>query len=239
MDAIRNLISWWCDKAWLVCVYAIAVIASVVLIMNWNAFDTPEKIAWLLAIFIPAHVFEENTFPGGFFFMNNLTFGSKDPLAYPQNRATNMVTNLGAEIVFVLIAVNASALGPIAVTVAIFFGIVEFANHTREGIGMWTRFRSSGKKTIYAPGLATSCFLLLPLAVGGIAWLAANPFDWMQILAGVGICIGIAVCLILIPFAINLKVKSTEFAFQDAAYFSKYAERLGRQFGNTEIPRSR
>lgn len=219
---VRKLLSWWCDKAWLYVVYASGLASLVFLVANWADLSTAERIAWVLAVGIPMHVFEENTFPGGFFYMNNLNFGSRDPMVYPQNRATNMVTNLGAEVVFILVAVNADALGATAVTVAVFFGVVELVNHTREGVQMHKVFKAKGKRTIYAPGELTSLFPLLPNAVWGIAWLAGNPFAWGQVLAGVGICVGIAACLILVPFAINVRVKSREFAFGDAGYFERY-----------------
>lgn len=219
---IKRALSVWCDRAWLYVVYALGFASLALLVVNWSGLSTPERIAWVLAAGIPLHVFEENTWPGGFFYMNNLTFGSKEPLVYPQNRATNMITNLGAEVVFILVAVNANALGATAVTVAVFFGIVELANHAREGVGMRKRFRSKGKRTIYAPGVATALFPLFLNAVWGIAWLSANPFEWAQVLAGVGICVGIAGCLILVPFAVSLRVKSKEFAFGDAGYFERY-----------------
>lgn len=222
MNTVRKALSVWCDAIWLYVVYAMGLVSLVVLIVNWGIFTSPEKIAWILAVGISMHVFEENTWPGGFFYMNNLNFGSEEPLVYPQNRVTNMVTNLGAETVFILIAVNANALGPVAVAVAVFFGVLELANHTREGVNMRARFKDKGKRTIYAPGEATSLLLLLPNAIWGIAWLANNPFTWPQILAGFGICVGIAVFLILIPFAINLHIKSQEFAFDNAGYFEKY-----------------
>lgn len=74
------------------------------LLWNWAAFDLPQKLACMLAVAVPLHVFEENTFPGGFFYMNNMGFGSKEPMVYPQNRCTNMITNLGAEIVIIAVA---------------------------------------------------------------------------------------------------------------------------------------
>lgn len=217
-----RLLSKWCDKAWLMVVYALGASSLAVLVASWGDLSTPERIAWVLAAGIPMHVFEENTFPGGFFYMNNLTFGSKQPFVYPQNRATNMVTNLGAEVIFVLIAANAGELGAVAVTVAVFFGVVELANHAREGAGMLRRLKPRGKRTVYAPGVATSLFPLFPNAVWGIVWLSTSPFAWSQVLAGVGICVGIAVCLILLPFAVSLRVKSERFAFRDAGYFEKY-----------------
>lgn len=179
----------------------------------------PQKLVCMLAIAIPIHVFEENTYPGGFFFMNNLNFGSKQPTVYPQNRATNMVTNLGAETVFILLALNTIGMETAAITVVIFFGIVETVNHTREGISMYKRYKNKGKRTVYAPGLLTSIFPLLPMAVAGIILLNNNPFTWRDILAGIGISVGIAVFLILIPFGISIKIRSTEFSFKSIGYF--------------------
>lgn len=195
---------------------------AILLIMKWSDWDTPQKLVCMLAIAIPIHVFEENTYPGGFFFMNNLNFGSKQPTVYPQNRATNMVTNLGAETVFILLALNTIGMETAAITVVIFFGIVETVNHTREGISMYKRYKNKGKRTVYAPGLLTSIFPLLPMAVAGIILLNNNPFTWRDILAGIGISVGIAVFLILIPFGISIKIRSTEFSFKSIGYFKKY-----------------
>jgi len=217
-----KIISKFCDQIWLYIVYAMGLSMAILLIMKWSDWDTPQKLVCMLAIAIPIHVFEENTYPGGFFFMNNLNFGSKQPTVYPQNRATNMVTNLGAETVFILLALNTIGMETAAITVVIFFGIVETVNHTREGISMYKRYKNKGKRTVYAPGLLTSIFPLLPMAVAGIILLNNNPFTWRDILAGIGISVGIAVFLILIPFGISIKIRSTEFSFKSIGYFKKY-----------------
>ena len=219
---MMKIISKFCDQIWLYIVYAMGLSMAILLIMKWSDWDTPQKLVCMLAISIPIHVFEENTYPGGFFFMNNLNFGSKQPTVYPQNRATNMVTNLGAETVFILLALNTIGMETAAITVVIFFGIVETVNHTREGISMYKRYKNKGKRTVYAPGLLTSIFPLLPMAVAGIIWLNNNPFTWRDILAGIGISVGIAVFLILIPFGISIKIRSTEFSFKSIGYFKKY-----------------
>ena len=217
-----KIISKFCDQIWLYIVYAMGLSMAILLIMKWSDWDTPQKLVCMLAIAIPIHVFEENTYPGGFFFMNNLNFGSKQPTVYPQNRATNMVTNLGAETIFILLALNTIGMETAAITVVIFFGIVETVNHTREGISMYKRYKNKGKRTVYAPGLLTSMFPLLPMAVAGIILLNNNPFTWRDILAGIGISVGIAVFLILIPFGISIKIRSAEFSFKSIGYFKKY-----------------
>ena len=217
-----KLLSKFCDKAWLYIVYAMGLVMAFVLAMNWNGWETPQKLICLLAVAIPMHVFEENTYPGGFFYMNNLTFGSMEPTVYPQNRLTNMITNLGAETVFILLTVNALKMDVAVTVVVIFFGIVETVNHSREGVGMYRRYKAKGKRSIYAPGLITSLFPLLPMAGWGIIWMAGAEFTALNVLTGIGISVGIAVCLILIPFAFSIKAKSKEVSFKSIGYFEKF-----------------
>ena len=88
---IMKTFSKFCDRIWLYIVYAMGITMVLFLIRNWTDWNTPQRLICLLAVAIPMHIFEENTYPGGFFFMNNLNFGSKQPTVYPQNRATNMI----------------------------------------------------------------------------------------------------------------------------------------------------
>ena len=97
----ENLLQKWCDQAWLHCIYLIGIIMGNILLIKWPVWEVPQRLICLLAIMVPLHVFEENTAPGGFFYMNNLGQKSDAPLVYPQNRLTNMFTNLGAEFIFI------------------------------------------------------------------------------------------------------------------------------------------
>lgn len=47
-------------------------------------WEISQKLACALAIIVPCHIFEENTLPAGFYYMNNVGFGSKEPMVYPQ-----------------------------------------------------------------------------------------------------------------------------------------------------------
>ncbi|MCC8041934.1 MAG: HXXEE domain-containing protein [Oscillospiraceae bacterium] len=212
----------WCDRTWLYAVYFLGVAMGCLLIWNINSWEQSQKLVCILAIIVPMHIFEENSFPAGFYFMNNLGFHSKEPTVYPQNMCTNMVTNLGAEIVLILVTLSVHKIEVSAVTLVVFFGIGETINHTRSGIMMYQRYREKGKRTVYGPGIATSWCLMIPLSVAGVKWLSVHPFTVIQILGGIGIFMGIAVCLILLPFAISIKVKSERFAFEDKGYFEKY-----------------
>lgn len=149
---MKSFFDKWCDQLWLYLLYLLAIIMGNILMLKWDVWSVPRILSCLLAIMIPAHVFEENTFPAGFFFMNNLNFKSKDPMVYPQNRVTNMVTNLGAEIVFIIMTAYAVRIEVTAVLVVIIFGVIELVNHTREGIHMYFRYRNKGKKNNLCAG---------------------------------------------------------------------------------------
>lgn len=219
---MKKIFSKWCDQIWLYIVYFLGVVMACMLVWNVDTWEMPRKLVCLLAIVVPMHIFEENSFPAGFYYMNNLGFGSQEPMVYPQNRCTNMVTNLGAEIVLILLTIHVQIVEQSAVTLVLFFGLGETINHTRSGILMFRRYREQGKKTIYGPGLMTSWCVMIPLSTAALKWLINHPVTVMQVLGGIGIFLGIAICLILLPFAVSIKVKSREFAFRDKGYFEKY-----------------
>jgi len=212
----------WCDQAWLYAVYLLGIIMGNVLLIQWSAWGIPQRFMCLLAIMIPLHVFEENTLPGGFFYMNNLERKSPNPLAYPQSRLTNMITNLGAEIFVVILTAFAAHMGLAPVFAAIFFGIGETVFHTIGSPKMLERYRHKGKTTIYAPGLITSWICLLPLSVYGSYWIYEQGNDRFDLLGGLGILLFIMVFLIAIPLGISGRAKSTKYAFPRAYYFDKY-----------------
>lgn len=220
----ESLFNQWCDQAWLYLVYLMAVVMACVLLWNWNLWEMEQKLVCILAIAVPLHIFEENTFPAGFYFMNNIGFGSKEPMVYPQNRCTNMITNLGAEIVLILLTLNVSKLAVSAVALVVFFGIGETVNHTRSGIKMYFKYRGNGKKTIYGPGLITSWCIMIPLSALGTKWLIEHSAAALQVVGGIGIFAGIAVFLILLPFAVSIQIKSKAYAFKDKGYFEKYEQ---------------
>lgn len=217
-----NLLHKWCDRTWLYAEYALGLVMLNVLIIGWTGFSDPQRIACLLCILLPAHVFEENTLPGGFFYGNNLRRGSDHPLMYPQNMLTNMITNLGAELFFIFLATKAHEWAYAIVTLAAIFGLMECLSHTTGGMRLHKKYQSKGKKTIYNPGLATSWLLLLQLSVYSIYWLCLRPFQAGGLLMGLAFLLVVVVCLILIPLAVSSRVKSRRFSFTDAGYYEKY-----------------
>ncbi len=218
----KTMFQKWCDQTWLYAVYFLGIFMGCVLIWNWEAWEMSQKLVCLLAVAVPMHIFEENSFPAGFYFMNNTGFHSEEPMAYPQNQCTNMVTNLGAEIVLILVTFSASRIEVSAVTLVVGFGLGETLNHTRSGILMYRRYRQKEKKTIYGPGTVNSWCMLIPLSTAALKWLTVHPVSGGQIWGGIGIFFGIAVFLIGLPFVISMRVRSRRFAFTDKGYFEKY-----------------
>ncbi len=220
----ENFLQKWCDQIWLHVVYVLGVIMWCVFLVRWTSWEVPQRMTCILAILVPLHIFEENTWPGGFFYMNNIGGGSDDPMAYPQSRLTNMVTNFGAELIFVLLAVFAARIPVPAVTAVIIFGIGETMHHTMDGIHMYRRYQKQGKKTLYGPGLTTCLVGLLPESVYGIYWMTEHGSEVTAggILGGVGILLIIFIGLMMIPLRISGRLKSRKYAFTDKGYFSRY-----------------
>ena len=82
-----------------------------------------------------------------------------------------MITNLGAEIVFITVLIFADYIPNSAVVVVIVFGYAECVHHTMDGIRMYKKYAGRGKKTIYGPGTITSFAGLIQLSTYGLVWL--------------------------------------------------------------------
>lgn len=212
----------WCDQLWLHVLYGIGIMMSCFLIVGWSESSIPSKMMYLLTIMVPLHVFEENTLPGGFFFMNNLGQKSDKPMMYPQNMMTNMITNLGAEIVFITVLIFADYIPNSAVVVVIVFGYAECVHHTMDGIRMYKKYAGRGKKTIYGPGTITSFAGLIQLSTYGLVWLTKQSVGVNEVIIGIGIILFVVIGLILIPFQISKRLRSQRFAFRSKGYFEKY-----------------
>lgn len=218
----ESLLSRWCEKVWLYCVYALGIGMLVLLIVQWSNLSVAAKLMYFLAFMLSVHVFEENTFPGGFFYINNIGQKSDEPMVYPQNRLINMWTNLGAEIFFIILALNAESIQGAVVFLVTIFGFAECIHHTRDEITTYKMFKDKGAKTIYTPGIFTSFFGLLEMSICGTVWMLRNPIGTKDILTGIFFVVGVIVIGILIPFRISTKVKSKTYAFRSNGYYSRY-----------------
>ena len=219
----ESFLDKWCGQPWLHATYFLGIVMLNVLIINWGVWDVPQKLMCLLAVFLPLHVFEELTWPNGFhFMMNKLIQKSDNPLAFPENKLTDMVTNFGAEIMFIVLTFLTPMLGNKVVIFIIFFGIGETFVHTLFSVLTYRHYRSKGKKTLYSPGLVTAWCLLLEAAIYGIYWLVYSKSFVMSDLWGLALVAFLIIFLVRLPFILSNKFKTTRFAYSEIGYLEKY-----------------
>lgn len=114
-------------------------------------------------IVLALHVLEEWRFPGGFHYMYNIMKDSDLPDRYPMNQPSDMWTNwLG--IIFgcfcLIIGIT-----PLLATMQLLLCLGEMQSHFSGGVFVKKRFKAQGKQTIYNPGLFTTLFGYIPLAI--------------------------------------------------------------------------
>ena len=219
----KSLLNWWCGPPWLYATYILGIAMLNVLIIFWGAWSVPQKLMGLLTVILPLHVFEELTWPNGFhFMMNKLMQKSDNPLAYPENRLTDMITNFGAELLFIALTFLTPILGNKGVIFAVFFGLGETFVHTIFSIAALHHYKSRGKKTLYSPGLVNAWCLLLEVGIYSVYWLVTSKSFVKTDLWGLAFVAFLIVFLIRLPFIISNKIKSTKYAYTEMGYFEKY-----------------
>lgn len=155
-------------KIWLSCwLYIIILIAGIILgllVANWSVWDLGTKLFAFATALLPIHVLEEWHFPGGFHTMYNLMHSSEKVDRYPMNQLSDMWTNSIGVIfgcIVLIVGVN-----PIFLIMQLFLCCAEVFGHFSGGVFAYKHFKSKGKKTIYNPGLFTTIFGYIPIAVG-------------------------------------------------------------------------
>lgn len=229
MKQKQSFLSWFCGSPWLITTYALGGIMLVILLFNWNAWPVPQRIMGLLCVFLPLHVFEELTWPNGFYYMMNKLFQKSDnPLAYPENRLTDMITNLGAEILFIALTFLTPYLGNKVVVFSILFCLGESIVHTIFSVLVLKAYRSKGKRTLYSPGIATAWGLLLGTGLYALYWLINSGTFTNEDLWGLAFVAFLIIFLIRLPFILSNRFKTTKFAYDDSGYFEKYENQKSR-----------
>jgi hypothetical protein len=137
----------------------------------------------------------------------------------PMNRLTDMISNFGAELLFLLLF----ALGGNTATLvfAVFFGIGEAAAHTAFGIITRKRLRERGMRTIYGPGLATAYLTLLPLSVYSAYSLSRQAVSLAGAAGGIVLSAAVVVLFIRLPI-MTLGKFQPEYAFESSGYFKRF-----------------
>jgi hypothetical protein len=222
----------WCGRYWLWAVYGmgLSMLAAFIVFPNMTA---ERRLPFILAILLPLHVFEENTWPSGFHYMINLVQRSERPDAGPMNTLTDMVSNFGAELLMIGLSIYGG--NPATSLMVAFFGFGESAAHIAMGIVVQKKLRLQGKRTIYGPGLATALLTLLPLSASAIAYLRRLTLTAGDITGGVLLIVCVIGGLIRLPM-MTLGKFQPEYVFPDSGYFKKYRHPLRESPLTSPVP---
>ena len=177
-------------RLWLSCwLYVIPLISGIVLgctAANWESWELTAKIFAFATALLPIHVLEEWRFPGGFHVMYNRMANSETPDRYPMNQLSDMCTNLIGVIfgcVVLIIGVR-----PIFLIMQLFLCLMEVLGHVVSGVG----FMKKNYGRIYNPGLFTTVFGYIPIAIGILyVFLAIQPPTLWEVLLGLVCAVGL------------------------------------------------
>lgn len=208
----------WCRWQWLAVTYLIGLALIFIATLHWNDWSTPKRLLCVLAILLPLHVFEENTYPNGFHYQINTIQGSQRPNVGPLNTISNMVTNFGAEMLFITLFIWG---GNMATCILIaFFGIGESVIHTMFGVLMRKRSHCGDIKGVYGPGLLSAYFALLPLSIYAVFWMNSQMINVPDIAFGILLIILVIVLFIRAPVKVLGKYQP-EYAFDSSGYYGR------------------
>ncbi len=189
----------WCVKWWLYAVCTLGALMLLVLLARWDLFSVQQRLMGLLSVLVAAHILEENSRPSTW---------------------QDMFTNLAAVLLFLLLTFIPTTNGMVILICV--FGVGEALVHTLMGIIVYRRFKSKGKRTIYGPGSFSAYFMLLPLSIYAICWLAGQSLTGTDWAVGIGLLLFIILILIRIPQTLSAHAKDPRYEFKSYAYFGKF-----------------
>lgn len=216
---LKNAWRAWCDRHWLIAECSIALVMLLMLMVKWDAWEAANRFCCTLPIFIAIHVIEEWRMPGGFHYQYNLCRGSDAPDRYPLNEQSDMFINLGATLLYSVLAFCPVNNGLIAMTV--FFGLAESVIHTVFGLRMKRRFGAKGKRTVYGPGSATAYLYFATVGVCGLMYLGRTGLTASD-LAVLAVCIGVTIGALVLGVQRLLADPMSEYVYPSAGYFQRF-----------------
>ena len=212
-------------KIWLSCwLYVITAIAGIIIgimAVNWSDWTLQTKLVAMGTALLAFHVLEEWHFPGGFHYMYNIMEHSALPDRYPMNQLSDMWTNwIGILFGCFCLIVGVT---PLFAVMQFLLCLGEIFAHTKSGFYVKRLYKDKGKRTIYNPGLFTSMFGYLPIAIGLVVsfFIEDTPSILEVILA---IAFGGVLMAISLPGAEKLcKSKDTPYGYTwGDGYFEKF-----------------
>lgn len=212
-------------KKWLSCwLYVMIAVTGIIIgitICKWTQWTLQDKLFAAATALLPLHILEEWYFPGGFHTMYNLMAKSDCPDRYPMNRMSDMWTNLiGVIFGCVVLSVGVS---PFFCVMQMFLCCAEVFGHFSGGVFLKKTFKDKGKRTIYSPGMFTTVFGYIPIAIGIIVSFFTQKAPTLS-----SFLLAVACGMVLGAVSLNvpeklLKSKDTPYGFTwGDGYLSKY-----------------
>lgn len=153
--------------------------------------------------------------------MYNLMAKSECPDRYPMNQMSDMFTNLiGVLFGGVVLLVGVS---PFFCVMQLFLCCAEVFGHFSGGIFLMKTFKDKGKQTIYSPGMFTTVFGYIPIAIGIIVSFFTQKAPTLPLfLLAVACGMTLGALSLNVPEKL-LKSKDTPYGFTwGDGYLSKY-----------------
>ena len=217
-------LNWWSDRAWIGFSCLLKAVMVITILTKWKSWPDSLKVIGATGALVPIHVLEEWIFPGGFHYQYNILQKSDCLDRYPMCRASDMITNLGVTVFFMVMTYCFAAYGKVPagfMIATLLFCVFEVVSHTVAGIKMYKRFKIAGKTTIYGPGLITAYDGFLVLAVLACYSLKRMRVTGVDVLIGIALMLLSVVVFIVIPENL-LKSKESPYYFESAGYYERF-----------------
>ena len=218
---METLIQGWLT-IWLYVISGIGIYLVWLTYKNRKNWSTINILCTLAVVVLVLHVLEEWVLPGGLHYSYNLSHGADILSRYPMNRLTDMITNFGGVVLGVVVLKVWGFRKPAAIAIML-FSLFEVVIHVMIGISSLETFGAYGMNTLYSPGLITSLFGFLPIAIG----LGINLFkvktSFKQWLVAIVAMFGLCFLLINLPEQL-LGSKDSPYYFTDRGYYTQYSQ---------------
>lgn len=220
---MENIINAWLS-IWLYVMAAIGVALSISVYKNRKKWDTVNILCTLAVVVLVLHVIEEWVLPGGLHYSYNFSHGSTVLSRYPMNRLTDMITNFGGVLLGCIVLKFWGFRKPAGIAVML-FSAFEAIIHIVIGINSLQTFGKYGMQTFYSPGLVTSLFGFLPVAIALAVHLfkKENRASVKQWIAAVVAMLGFCFLLINLPEMV-LGNENSPYKFTDRGYYERFAD---------------
>lgn len=224
---METIIQGWLS-IWLYVMAGIAVFLGVLVYKNRKKWDGINILCTLAVIVLVLHVIEEWVLPGGLHYSYNIGHNSEMLSRYPMNRLTDMITNFGGVLLGCIVLKFWGFRKPAGIAVML-FSLFEVFIHIKIGINDMQIFGQYGMNTLYSPGLITSLFGFLPVAIGLFRELYLKKGEnvkrptILQHIMAVAAMFGFCFLLINLPEMV-LGREDSPYEFTNRGYYERFAE---------------